>query len=208
MKIQSILGSLALHSTLLAAGGALMMTPPQYGVEVGAGGVDIDLVAAPLPEDTRSDQETAFEEPVNPEEFSEPVPVVEEVVPVVEQVLSKPSSAVGDGSSAVPGEDATTLRASSGALTEAKPKYLRNPAPYYPESSRKRGEEGLVVLVADIDAVGKVKELTVKSSSGYTALDASALKAVHKWKFEPARLGSMALESKVEVPVRFQLNEK
>ncbi len=208
MKIQSILGSLALHSTIFAAGGALIMTPPQYGVEQGAGGIDIDLVAAPLPEDAHIVRETVFEEPAKPEDFSEPVSSTEEVMPVVEQVSAKPSTAVGDGSSAAPGEDATTLRASSGALTEAKPKYLRNPAPYYPESSRRRGEEGLVVLVADIDASGKVRGLTVKLSSGYAALDASALKAVHKWKFEPARLGSMALESKVEVPVRFQLNEK
>lgn len=184
------------------------MTPPQFGVEEGAGGIDVDLVAAPLPEDTHVVQEPVFEEPAKPEDFNEPVSNTEEVMPVAEQALPKPSSAVGDGSSAAPGQDATTLRASSGALMEAKPKYLRNPAPYYPESSRKRGEEGLVVLVADIDVSGKVKGLIVRSSSGYTALDASALKAVHKWKFEPARLGSMALESKVEVPVRFQLNEK
>jgi protein TonB len=46
----------------------------------------------------------------------------------------------------------------------------------------------------------------VKESSGFQSLDNAAVKAVQKWKFAPARMGSLAIASHVDIPIRFQLN--
>ena len=195
----------------MVGGGALLVSPPQYGVENGWGGVEVDLVAAPQAATAAS--EPVMQEPA-PASLDDPFiesdlePSPASAAEEAPAKLTPVADAVGDGSSPVPGSDATTLHASSGAVFEAKPKYLRNPAPVYPESARRRGEEGLVVLVADVDTSGKVTELSIKQASGFRALDDSALRTVRRWRFEPASLGGVRLRSRVEVPVRFQLKEK
>lgn len=61
------------------------------------------------------------------------------------------------------------------------------------------------MLGVRVTAEGRAAEVTIKQSSGFPLLDAAAVKAVRRWEFEPARLGAIAVESDVEVPVRFQL---
>lgn len=117
------------------------------------------------------------------------------------------SDVSGDGSSEIRGKDPTTLQSSEGASTEAKPSYLRNPSPRYPEISRRLGEEGVVLLFVIVNREGYVVEVRVDQSSGHSLLDEAAVKAVKRWKFEPARLGPLPVESKVRIPVRFQLNK-
>lgn len=88
---------------------------------------------------------------------------------------------------------------------EAKPNYLKNPEPDYPELARRRHQEGLVVLVVKVTAQGRAERVEIKKSSGFSLLDDAALEAVRDWEFQPARLGALALESEIEVPVRFEL---
>ena len=95
-----------------------------------------------------------------------------------------------------------------GAMTEAKPNYLKNPAPRYPEQARRAGHEGLVMLNARVGADGRAQEVAVRASSGFPLLDEAALKAVQRWKFKPARIGSVPVDSRVEIPVRFELSRK
>ncbi|OJX03992.1 MAG: hypothetical protein BGO72_12405 [Burkholderiales bacterium 70-64] len=83
--------------------------------------------------------------------------------------------------------------------------YLRNPAPVYPPGARRRREEGLVLLEVFIRADGSAGEARVKRSSGYPALDQSALEAVQRWNFVPARRGGEAIPYLYELPVRFSL---
>lgn len=83
--------------------------------------------------------------------------------------------------------------------------YLRNPAPIYPAESRRRREEGLVLLVVNIHVDGSVGEVGIKHSSGHPVLDQSALNAVRRWNFVPARRGSEAVPYLYELPVRFSL---
>jgi len=80
-----------------------------------------------------------------------------------------------------------------------------NPAPRYPRLSRKRGEEGMVVLDVQILADGSVGEIDIFSSSGYDRLDVSALDAVKKWQFQPARLRGLTVTVRRKVPVMFKL---
>lgn len=73
--------------------------------------------------------------------------------------------------------------------------------PLYPLVSRKRGEEGKVVLLVRVDPSGKVLEVKVEAGSGYPLLDRSAEKALYDWRFKP---GSGPF---LRVPVIFRLEE-
>ena len=84
--------------------------------------------------------------------------------------------------------------------------YRNNPAPPYPQASRRMREEGTVVLNVLVSREGKPLAVRVARSSGFPRLDESALDSVRGWTFRPARQGEQAVESHVEVPIRFTLD--
>ena len=91
-------------------------------------------------------------------------------------------------------------------ILEARPIYRINPPPSYPIIARKRGYQGDVVLEVLIDKQGKVIDLKVFSSSGYSILDKTAIASVKKWLFKPGRKGPDKIDMWVRVPIRFRLN--
>lgn len=111
----------------------------------------------------------------------------------------------GDGSSTEPGTDSTTLQKSAGARAHAD--YRKNPEPAYPAAARRRRQEGVVLLAVRVSVQGKAAEVSVKTSSGFPLLDEAAVTAVRTWQFEPGRIDSKAVESEIEVPIRFKLTE-
>ena len=113
--------------------------------------------------------------------------------------------ATGDGSSLQPGLDPATMQ--SPPLVKAQPDYLKNPEPPYPPAALRRHQAGLVLLIVEVTAHGQVAHLEIKKSSGHPILDEAAQKAVSGWQFKPARLGPLAIDSEIEVPVRFELKE-
>ena len=200
-KLISFMLASAIHAAAFTAGSVILVRPAQYGIQEGAGSIEVNLVAA-LP---AAEEAAPAVEPVKPAETAEP----EEVVIPEEPKAAVPAAAeIGDGSSPVPGKDATTLYASGGAQSLAKPNYLKNPPPAYPETARRLGQEGLVVLAVNVSRDGAPDSVEIKQSSGYALLDESAVKAVKRWKFQPAKIGSLSIESKVEIPIRYQLEEK
>ncbi len=80
-----------------------------------------------------------------------------------------------------------------------EPDVLSRTKPLYPLASRKKGESGTVVLLVRLDESGKPIDISIHSSSGYPALDQSALYAVRSWKFRPDAPGLLL------VPVVFRL---
>jgi len=92
--------------------------------------------------------------------------------------------------------------------TSARPDYGVNPKPPYPLLARRLGEQGVVLLRVHVRADGNVAEAEIKQSSGSTLLDDSALRTVREsWRFLPARLDGVPVESWVEVPIRFVLGD-
>jgi protein TonB len=83
--------------------------------------------------------------------------------------------------------------------------YLLNPKPAYPTVSRRRAEEGTVLLRVRVSAEGAALAVELRKSSGYPRLDEAAQEAVRRWRFVPARQGSEAIESWVAVPIAFKL---
>ena len=91
----------------------------------------------------------------------------------------------------------------SGA-TQAR--YRETPQPHYPDSARREGKEGRVLLRVLVDEEGKTKAIEVNTSSGHDLLDRAATEAIKKWRFVPARAGGKPIETWVKVPIEFQLS--
>ena len=92
-----------------------------------------------------------------------------------------------------------------GTLQLAYPRYQENAPPNYPALARKRGQEGAVILQVLVNREGRVDELEIDTSSGFTLLDRAALSAVRKWSFEPGMRGEERIPMWVKVPVTFKL---
>ena len=91
------------------------------------------------------------------------------------------------------------------ALVDAVPRYADNPKPEYPEVARRKGWAGEVHLLVRVDEVGAVDRISVSRSSGYSALDRAARRAVRLWRFIPATNAGQRVSSEVVVPIDFRL---
>lgn len=63
--------------------------------------------------------------------------------------------------------------------------------------------QGRVVLRILVRADGTVGDVDVAESSGHSVLDASAIQASSRWRFQPATRDGEPIEAWVLVPVRF-----
>lgn len=88
-------------------------------------------------------------------------------------------------------------------MTPARP--VSNPRPEYPPSAIRLRQEGVVMLRLTIGSDGRVNHLEMDASSGHSELDRSAMTAVSRWQFEPARQKGQPIEWTVKLPVRFRL---
>ena len=84
---------------------------------------------------------------------------------------------------------------------------LNNPAPAYPSISRRLKEEGIVVLELLILPNGAVGEVRIKQSSGFERLDKTAMKAVKRWRYLPAKRGDEPIPYWYLQPLEFSLNQ-
>ncbi|NMG74859.1 energy transducer TonB [Aromatoleum diolicum] len=85
------------------------------------------------------------------------------------------------------------------------PAYLQNPAPAYPKVSRRRGEEGKVMLRVRVLGDGRADTVEIAESSGHPRLDEAARETVRGWRFVPARTGDTSIDSWLRVPIVFRL---
>ncbi|HXC38158.1 MAG TPA: energy transducer TonB, partial [Burkholderiales bacterium] len=81
---------------------------------------------------------------------------------------------------------------------------LNNPQPAYPKLSRNLREQGLVVLHVLVNAAGRAERVEVRTSSGFSRLDDSAVETVkNSWKFIPAKRGDETLSQWLNIPFNF-----
>jgi protein TonB len=113
--------------------------------------------------------------------------------------LAAPQAVVASAVS--PASDASAAR--SGVRADLAPAAEHAPDPKYPPDLLAAGVEGVVTLQLTIAANGGVERAVVAVSSGYPALDRSALDAVAQWKFRPATSLGLPVSITVLKRVRF-----
>lgn len=116
-------------------------------------------------------------------------------------VSSQPPAPVGDDAALVP-EPPEPPETSDEALEPAV--LLSKVDPLYPEAARRAGVEGTVVLDALVGANGRVKEVQVLRGLPL-GLSESALEAVRRWQYRPARGRSGPVASHKTVRIVFTL---
>jgi TonB family protein len=91
--------------------------------------------------------------------------------------------------------------------TDAKqpPSFVGNAPPHYPDTARRQGWEGEVLLRLFIAADGAVQRVEIARSSGYEVLDGAAVTAVRRWRGSPAMQSGRPIETVELLPVRFKL---
>jgi protein TonB len=77
---------------------------------------------------------------------------------------------------------------------------------YYPEVSRRNGEEGRAVVKVCVNATGKIDSVEVSTGTGHPLLDEAALKVAKAMKFKPATSEGKPVLSCPTLPVKFVLH--
>lgn len=85
--------------------------------------------------------------------------------------------------------------------------FFSNPKPPYPAVSRRMSEEGTVLLSVHILADGRVDDVKLKRSSGFSRLDESAIRTVRHWRYVPARRNGKPIPYWYAQPIRFSLDD-
>ena len=129
---------------------------------------------------------------------TETPPVRSEVI-IAKEIVSRPSPA------SVPVQGKEFKEMVHAAHEYARPQHDLNPVPDYPIMLRQRGIEGTVWLRVFVDRSGLPERIILFKTSGYRLFDESALRAVARWRFKPARSQGATMASWVEFPVRFTL---
>lgn len=132
-----------------------------------------------------------------PEAEAPPIEVpdvaVDEAPPPEAPVATTTQSTVPDTSTAI------------AAKTDPKSPLTQPP---YPPNSRRAGEEGTVALFLYVLPNGRVGEARVNKSSGFPALDESAMReAKRAWKFIPVQQNGQATAGWVTIAVTFRLTQ-
>lgn len=91
------------------------------------------------------------------------------------------------------------------ALLDHAPRTRAQIAPVYPYEARVAGRPGEVLVAFEVDETGHVLDPHVLRSSD-PVFEATTLRAVAKWRFEPGRIGGRVVRFRMAVPVAFTLN--
>jgi protein TonB len=213
----SLVAAALVHVSLVAAGLALIPAPStreepsakvDFDVEVVTAKPD-PVAAAVEPPAARRARPTRARAITAPHRAEPVVAHAPSEAPLVADVPA-PSASPPHPATPARAESASSLPAahesiSAGTLLSARPRYRVNPAPEYPIASRRRREEGIVLVKVTVEASGVPSAISLATSSGYPLLDAAAIDAVRRWTFDPARAAGVPVSSLVTVPVRFSL---
>jgi protein TonB len=78
--------------------------------------------------------------------------------------------------------------------------------PMYPAQEIRLQHTGTVLLSVQVLTNGRVGEVRVDQSSGYSRLDASAVREARLWRFKPGTSDGVAVTMWKQVPITFRLN--
>ncbi|MGC3981545.1 MAG: energy transducer TonB [Steroidobacteraceae bacterium] len=120
-----------------------------------------------------------------------PTPIELPIAPEVPTTVASDSSAVS-----------TATEASDSVAPARSFSITQRVNPQYPSASRRAGESGTVLLDIVVGPDGVPTEINVERSSGFQALDQSAVAAVRKWRFT---VSSDTNYARVRLPVTFKL---
>jgi protein TonB len=158
--------------------------------------------------------ELIAEPPAPPAEKPKPEPVVVEKVqpivlappPIVQTFAPPPPITV----TTTPPPKQVTVAAPppTGPVTVGNldERLLEGSPPRYPMESRRKREQGTVVVRLLIGTDGRVSEISIAQSSGFARLDQAALQAIRGWRWQPIIREGQPVEVRGLYSMPFTLN--
>lgn len=126
----------------------------------------------------------------------------------VERAGTRQAPASAGGAPATrPSSRAAAVAAAFSGPARAAEVGVGNPLPSYPFAARRQGLEGRTVIRVRVSPLGEAARVSVLESSGHRTLDGAALRALSDWRFVPALRNGRPVESTVDVPVTFRLDD-
>ncbi len=109
-----------------------------------------------------------------------------------------------------PSGPAATLESGGGASGQvnAHPSLESAIRPTYPIASRRRGEEGTVILDVSVGADGRAAAVTLVSSSSFPDLDRAAVRAAEQARFNPGTRNGKPVASTARLTLIFRLRDE
>lgn len=155
----------------------------------------------PPPPPPPQPQPKAAEQIVTPSPVVAPPPLVT-TPPVAIQIATSPAPPPPEMT--MPGPPAPTPQPAPSveSVGDLSSKMVSATPPTYPTESRRKHEQGTVVLMVLLSMDGSVADIVVSKSSGFARLDRAALAAVRRWRWSPTRRGGnpVMVRGLVEIP--------
>jgi len=187
-----IVVSVALHGAALYSKN--IYTPPKPKMEQGRTVVQLTLLPS-IASKGNPEPEIQISKPIQHESVPEPTPLPKQPpTPNPKPQTTTPS----------PEQDASLIE-EKGVTAEAQTFKAVNPV--YPRISRRRSEEGTVILSINVLANGTIDGVSMVESSGYHRLDDAALKAAQQTTFTPAKQLGRNIDSTTELSFTFRLTD-
>ncbi|MEO2021169.1 MAG: energy transducer TonB [Pirellulaceae bacterium] len=102
-------------------------------------------------------------------------------------------------------EATQTVRQQGSTGAPVPPQVRSRPDPVHPRELLRRRIEASVRLKVRVSISGKVTNIQIAQSSGYEAMDKSAVEAVRRWEFTPGRRNGQPAAMTVIVPIEFRI---
>ncbi|MBN2379555.1 energy transducer TonB [candidate division WOR-3 bacterium] len=88
---------------------------------------------------------------------------------------------------------------------EKKPEVIKKDKPPYPRDAQENRWSGTVFVNALVGPEGRVLDVELAQSSGYSSLDQAALQSARKWLFTPGEQRGQPVKVWVNIPFNFEL---
>jgi len=98
---------------------------------------------------------------------------------------------------------ATAAQPGTAAADTSVPRPLSSPPPDYPNAALRTGASGNVVLRIEVGANGRPGAIEVVAGSRNRELDRAAVRAVRRWRFQPAMRDGVAVPASVQQTISF-----
>lgn len=80
--------------------------------------------------------------------------------------------------------------------------------PSYPAAARAAGQAGRVLIIVNVNALGRATGAQVYKSSGHPSLDQAALSAARASTYHPKRIAGLPLPDTITIPYTFRLEDR
>ena len=90
---------------------------------------------------------------------------------------------------------------------DRRPVPVKRNGPHYPAEMRRHGIAGEAIVAFIIDTNGHVRDAYAVEATN-AAFASAALEAVNSWEFTPAFVAGKPVNTRMQVPIRFTLNER